>query len=129
MVWARSFGSPPVTAECAAPFLEVGGLLVVSEPLRPPVSGPSSSQVPAADRWPADGLAPLGQEPLVTSALEVRVPSPPTGHAPARDASPTGGSGRQAPSIPGVRDRRKQHRGTFGLAFPSPAARKRSCST
>ncbi len=31
-VWARSFGSPPVTAECAAPFLKLGGLLVVSEP-------------------------------------------------------------------------------------------------
>ncbi|HWD52570.1 MAG TPA: RsmG family class I SAM-dependent methyltransferase, partial [Acidimicrobiales bacterium] len=32
LVTARSFGSPAVTAECAAPFLEVGGILVVSEP-------------------------------------------------------------------------------------------------
>lgn len=49
LVVARSFGPPPVTAECAAPFLRVGGRLVVSEP---PTREPS--------RWPADGLAPLG---------------------------------------------------------------------
>lgn len=54
VVWARSFGSPPVTAECAAPFLKPGGLLVVSEP---PVPG-------TATRWPPEGLAQLGQEPL-----------------------------------------------------------------
>jgi 16S rRNA (guanine527-N7)-methyltransferase len=46
---ARSFGPPAVTAECAAPFLEQGGLLVVSEP-------PEGS----AGRWPAEGLARLG---------------------------------------------------------------------
>jgi 16S rRNA (guanine527-N7)-methyltransferase len=56
-VWARSFGSPAVTAECAAPFLKPGGLLVVSEP-------PSPGQT--AVRWPRAGLAELGQEPLVT---------------------------------------------------------------
>ncbi len=56
-VWARSFGSPPVTAECAAPFLEHGGLLVVSEP-------PSPGQTVA--RWPRSGLAELGQKPLLT---------------------------------------------------------------
>ena len=49
-VSARSFGRPGVTAECAAPFLEVGGALVVSEP--PADDGP--------ERWPADGLAQLG---------------------------------------------------------------------
>ncbi len=32
VVVARSFGSPGVTAECAARFLRIGGSLVVSEP-------------------------------------------------------------------------------------------------
>jgi 16S rRNA (guanine527-N7)-methyltransferase len=50
-VTARSFGPPAVTAECAAPLLAVGGLLVVSEP---------PEQV---DRWPAEALAELGLEP------------------------------------------------------------------
>ncbi|HZD79734.1 MAG TPA: RsmG family class I SAM-dependent methyltransferase, partial [Actinomycetota bacterium] len=49
LVTARSFGGPPVTAECAAPLLRVGGLLLVSEP---PVAEP--------DRWPTAGLAELG---------------------------------------------------------------------
>lgn len=48
LVTARSFGPPAVTAECAAPFLRVGGHLLVSEPPE------------AVDRWPAAGLAPLG---------------------------------------------------------------------
>jgi hypothetical protein len=48
-VVARSFGSPSVTAECAAPLLVVGGQLLVSEPPEPP-----------ADRWPAAGLALVG---------------------------------------------------------------------
>lgn len=47
-VVARGFGPPATTAECAAPLLRLGGLLVVSEP-------PEGS-----DRWPADGLAALG---------------------------------------------------------------------
>jgi 16S rRNA (guanine527-N7)-methyltransferase len=47
LVTARSFGPPAVTAECAAPFLAVGGVLLVSEP-------PA-----AAPRWP-DELATLG---------------------------------------------------------------------
>ncbi|HEY1989359.1 MAG TPA: RsmG family class I SAM-dependent methyltransferase [Acidimicrobiales bacterium] len=54
MVAARSFGSPAVTAECAAPFLEVGGILVVSEP----PDGNSS------DRWPVEGLRDLGLVPI-----------------------------------------------------------------
>jgi 16S rRNA (guanine527-N7)-methyltransferase len=50
-VVARGFGPPPVIAECAAPLLRVGGLLVVSEPPdRPP-------------RWPAERLARLGLVP------------------------------------------------------------------
>jgi 16S rRNA (guanine527-N7)-methyltransferase len=66
VVWARSFGSPPVTAECAAPFLKVGGLLVVSEPPAPePASGfPVRDRAPA--RWPPEGLAMLGQEAVMS---------------------------------------------------------------
>jgi 16S rRNA (guanine527-N7)-methyltransferase len=65
-VWARSFGSPPVTAECAAPFLGQGGLLVVSEP--PPCDAGSAPEPTdqAAARWPRDPLAELGQAPLMT---------------------------------------------------------------
>jgi len=59
-VTARSFGPPAVTAECAAPLLGTGGVLVVSEP-------PGG----AADRWDETGLAALG---LALSALR---PGPP----------------------------------------------------
>ena len=52
VVVARGFAAPPVTAECAAPLLEVGGHLVVSDP---PDPGP--------DRWPTEGLAEVGLEP------------------------------------------------------------------
>ena len=52
LVVARSFGAPAVTAECAAPLLEEGGRLIVSEP---PEEGGS--------RWPASGLEPLGLRP------------------------------------------------------------------
>lgn len=51
LVVARSFGLPAVTAECAAPFLQVSGLLVVSEP-----------PAPTPDRWPAASLAKVGLE-------------------------------------------------------------------
>lgn len=53
LVTSRSFGTPSVTAECAAPLLTVGGSLVVSEP-------PDES---AGRRWSKDGLAELGLEP------------------------------------------------------------------
>jgi 16S rRNA (guanine527-N7)-methyltransferase len=56
-VVARSFGPPAATAECAAPLLDVGGLLVVSEP-----------PAPGAERWPVAGLAPLGLVPLHRAA-------------------------------------------------------------
>ena len=49
LVAARGFGPPAVTAECAAPLLDVGGHLVVSEP-------PGST----GDRWPKDQLMTLG---------------------------------------------------------------------
>ncbi len=47
-VVARGFGPPAVTAECAAPLLATGGLLVVSEP-------PEDRS-----RWDPVGLATLG---------------------------------------------------------------------
>ena len=52
LVVARAFGAPAVVAECGAPFLAVGGALVVSEP-------------PAEEggRWPAEGLAGVGLGP------------------------------------------------------------------
>lgn len=48
VVTARSFGAPAVLAECASPFLRLGGHIVVSEP-------PDGS-----DRWTDEGLAILG---------------------------------------------------------------------
>lgn len=58
-VVARGFGPPATTAECGAPLLRPGGLLIVSEP--PDDLG----------RWPADGLALLG-----LAALERRTGPP-----------------------------------------------------
>jgi 16S rRNA (guanine527-N7)-methyltransferase len=52
LVVARSFGSPAVLAECAAPLLRTGGRAVVSEP---PGGDPA--------RWPAAALAQLGMTP------------------------------------------------------------------
>jgi 16S rRNA (guanine527-N7)-methyltransferase len=57
LVVARSFGAPPVTAECSAPFLRRGGILVVSEP---PGSSPKAGLDDA--RWPVEGLAKVGLE-------------------------------------------------------------------
>jgi 16S rRNA (guanine527-N7)-methyltransferase len=65
-VLARSFGPPPVTAECSAAFLRVGGFLVVSEP---PEGKPE-------DRWLTSGLAILGMgkaEQVVCGARFVRI--------------------------------------------------------
>jgi 16S rRNA (guanine527-N7)-methyltransferase len=56
-VVARGFGPPRVTAECAAAFLEVGGVLVVSEP-------PGE----AGERWDPRHLAALGLEARPGSA-------------------------------------------------------------
>ncbi|MBV9659679.1 MAG: class I SAM-dependent methyltransferase [Acidimicrobiales bacterium] len=55
LVVARSFGSPAVTAECAAPLLSVGGRLVVAEP---PGGRP--------DRWDPAGLDLLGLRATAT---------------------------------------------------------------
>ncbi|MGH9260141.1 MAG: 16S rRNA (guanine(527)-N(7))-methyltransferase RsmG, partial [Acidimicrobiales bacterium] len=59
-VVARGFGPPPVTAECGAPFLVVGGLLVVSERPEEEQEGEGGE---VGSRWPAAGLAPLGLAP------------------------------------------------------------------
>lgn len=59
LVVARSFGPPAVVAECAAPLLEVGGRLVVSEP-------PGS----VGERWDGAGLAALGLEVEATVAVD-----------------------------------------------------------
>jgi len=67
VVVARSFGAPAVTAECGAPFLGVGGRLLVSDP---PVEGEDGSSSPESadsargaatpERWPASGLDVVG---------------------------------------------------------------------
>lgn len=49
LVVARGFGPPAPTGECAAPLLDVGGRLIVSEP-------PGSN----GERWPASSLEQLG---------------------------------------------------------------------
>lgn len=51
VVIARLFGSPAATAECSAPLLRPGGVLIVSEPPGRP------------SRWPAEGVALVGMEP------------------------------------------------------------------
>jgi 16S rRNA (guanine527-N7)-methyltransferase len=51
LVTARSFASPPATAEIAAGFVAVGGTVLVSEP-------PGAS-----DRWPVASLEQLGLGP------------------------------------------------------------------
>ncbi len=62
-VVARGFGPPPVTAECAAPFLELGGRLVVSEP---PAAATEDGSMPTSragpGRWSPAGLALVGLE-------------------------------------------------------------------
>jgi 16S rRNA (guanine527-N7)-methyltransferase len=50
LVVSRSFGPPAVAAECGAPLLRQGGIMVVSEP----------PDTPDNDRWPVEGLDRLG---------------------------------------------------------------------
>lgn len=52
LVVSRGFGPPAVVAECAAPLLQPGGRLVVSEP-----------PVDDRERWPASELGTLGLVP------------------------------------------------------------------
>lgn len=72
LVVARSFASPPVTAECGAPFLRPGGQLIVAEP---PGGQPA--------RWIPAGLALLGlrlgqtqTEPTAVQVLVQTTPCP-----------------------------------------------------
>jgi 16S rRNA (guanine527-N7)-methyltransferase len=58
VVVSRGFGATSVTAECAAPFLRVGGLLVVSDP---------PYGLRDATRWPDDGIAQLGLRPFTST--------------------------------------------------------------
>ncbi len=59
VVVARSFGPPSVTAECGAPLLELGGVLVVSEP---PGGG--------GERWLPERLRTLGLgRPIATGGF------------------------------------------------------------
>lgn len=53
LVTSRSFGAPAVVAECGAPFLALGGAMIVSEP-------PGSS---GEERWPVTALEALGLRP------------------------------------------------------------------
>ncbi|MGA2804676.1 MAG: RsmG family class I SAM-dependent methyltransferase [Acidimicrobiales bacterium] len=62
-VVARSFGPPAVTAECAAPFLQVGGRLIVSEPPGEDLCKSGDSSLPTARRWPVEGCEKLGLVP------------------------------------------------------------------
>jgi 16S rRNA (guanine527-N7)-methyltransferase len=55
VVVARSFGPPAVAAECAAPFLREGGLLVVSEPPPWVPSVPSGASASEAGEDPGPG--------------------------------------------------------------------------
>jgi 16S rRNA (guanine527-N7)-methyltransferase len=66
-VMARSFGAPAVLAECAAPFLAVGGWLIVSEPPGDPLA-----TLPDADRWPEQPLSELGLQAGDPVAAEFR---------------------------------------------------------
>jgi 16S rRNA (guanine527-N7)-methyltransferase len=60
LVTSRGFGAPAITAEAAAPLLQVGGLLIVSEP-------PDSD----GSRWDAAGSATIGLEPVRIVRSEV----------------------------------------------------------
>jgi 16S rRNA (guanine527-N7)-methyltransferase len=74
-VVVRSFGPPAVVAECAAPFLEVGGWMIVSEPPGgangelprdnpDPAADSPGSPISDSGRWPREKLAQFGLEPV-----------------------------------------------------------------
>jgi 16S rRNA (guanine527-N7)-methyltransferase len=83
LVVARSFGPPAVTAECAAPFLRVGGRLVVSEPPADSADAADADDTADSARWPAEALAQLGlalagawRQPYGYQSLVQRAPCP-----------------------------------------------------
>jgi len=55
-VVARSFGPPPMTAECGAAFLRPDGILVVSEPPSPGHHGQPGPVDSDKERWPPEGV-------------------------------------------------------------------------
>ena len=67
-VVVRSFGPPAVVAECASPFIKLGGWLIVSEP--PGDDGASPSEVTDGGRWPAEELLQFGLELAAPSRHE-----------------------------------------------------------
>jgi 16S rRNA (guanine527-N7)-methyltransferase len=67
LVVARGFGRPAVTAECGAPFLRLGGRLVVTEP--PAHQGGEGTE--GGRRWESGGLELLGL------TVGPRTPGPP----------------------------------------------------
>lgn len=74
LVVARGFGPPAVTAECSAPYLRLGGHLLVTEP-------PEAQETER--RWSAEGLGKLGLGPArllegspAAVAMEKRSPTP-----------------------------------------------------
>jgi hypothetical protein len=87
LVVARSFAAPAVTAECAAPLLRVGGLLIVAEP---------PAGVAGAERSPVDSSS-VGGGPVASSPVGGGpVASSPVGGGPVGGgpdaSSPVGGS-------------------------------------
>ena len=74
-VLARSFGRPAVLAECAAPLLQVGAWLLVSEPPRPTGDDGQDGLDGQAERWPTGPLRQFGLEPaeVVHEEFEYRV--------------------------------------------------------
>lgn len=64
VVTSRSFGPPAATAECGAPLVRVGGMVVVSNPPRAGRRGQvSSADAREGPRWPAKGIQPFGLLP------------------------------------------------------------------
>jgi 16S rRNA (guanine527-N7)-methyltransferase len=80
-VLARSFGRPAVLAECAAPLLQIGAWLLVSEPPRPGGTDEQGEQGELGERgqkderWPPGPLRQFGLEPaeVVHEGFEYRV--------------------------------------------------------
>ncbi len=97
-VVARSFGTPAVVAECGAPFLRVGGWMIVSEPPGPASSeadkGEEKAQSPLqvpdeSGRWPSAALAQLGLAPTGLCPIGLRLSDSPADRTLPREVSPS----------------------------------------
>jgi 16S rRNA (guanine527-N7)-methyltransferase len=71
LVVSRAFGHPAVAAECAAPFLRVGGCLIVSEPPSDLLSRRDREPLDKS-RWPPETLSILGYGPARPVAARER---------------------------------------------------------